>query len=191
MEMERLLDEIEKNAKFGEIRLMSVKRNLVIVKNGVISGIETSEETGFAVRVLDRNFSFFSTSNIEWSNLKKLVERAIKSAKSLEKREIKLSQEDTVKDDWGVEENLKIEDFPLEEKISYLMDIDKALVSSGVPIRMQFLRDKITEIEYMNTEGTRLKGRIPSVFHYYFVGVIENGNFEQARSSAGAGVMKP
>ncbi|MEM0354842.1 MAG: DNA gyrase modulator, partial [Thermoplasmata archaeon] len=75
MDLETLLKEIERNAKYGEIRLMSVKRNMVIVKNGVISGIETSEEKGFAVRVLDKNFSFYSTSNLDGANLKKVVER--------------------------------------------------------------------------------------------------------------------
>ncbi|MEM0486350.1 MAG: DNA gyrase modulator, partial [Thermoplasmata archaeon] len=128
MDLETLLKEIERNAKYGEIRLMSVKRNMVIVKNGVISGIETSEEKGFAVRVLDKNFSFYSTSNLDGANLKKVVERAIRSSKSLEKREVKLSEEKIEKDDWKVDETIKLDDFPLEEKISHLMDIDKALV---------------------------------------------------------------
>ena len=185
MDLETLLKEIERNAKYGEIRLMSVKRNMVIVKNGVISGIETSEEKGFAVRVLDKNFSFYSTSNLDGANLKKVVERAIRSSKSFEKSEVKLSEEKIEKDDWKVDETIKLDDFPLEEKISHLMDIDKALVSTGVPIRMQFLRYKLTEIEYMNTEGTRLKGESPSVFYYYFIGVIEDGNFEQGSQEFG------
>jgi TldD protein len=185
MDYESLLSEIEKQARYGEIRVMRVRRNMVILKNGVISGIETTDETGFAVRVLDRNFSFFSTSNLEPSNLKKTVERAIRMAKTLDKREVKLSQEEEVKDRWGVDEVNKIEDFPLEEKVSHMMDVDRSLESSGVPIRMQFLRDKITEIEYLNTDGSRISGRIPSIFYYYFIGVIEDGNFEQGSQEFG------
>ncbi|MCI4434495.1 MAG: TldD/PmbA family protein [Euryarchaeota archaeon] len=185
MDIERFLMDIEKHARYGEIRIMRLKRNMLIIKNGVISGIESTDETGFAVRVLDRNFSFFSTSNLDESNLKKTVDRAIKTAKSLDKREIKLSEEDIIKDSWDVSETQKIDDFPLEEKVSHLIDIDKNLDSIGVPIRMQFLRDKITEIEYMNTEGTRINGRLPSIFYYYFIGVIENGNFEQGSQEFG------
>lgn len=185
MDFENILKDIEKHARYGEIRVMSVKRNMVILKNGVISGIETTEEKGFAVRVLDKNFSFYSTSNMDEQNIKKSVERALRTARSLDRREVNLSDEEVIKDSWGVDEILKIDDFPLEEKLSQMMDVDKALDSASVPVRMQFLRDKITEIEYMNTEGTRIVGRIPSIFYYYFIGVIEDGNFEQGSQEFG------
>ena len=74
-------------------------------------------------------------------------------------------------------EKKKIENMALEEKIKYLLDIDRALKA---PMKIQALHDKIVEKIYMNSEGTLIRARIPRVEYFYMMGVMVDGNFEQS-----------
>lgn len=185
MDAERYLKMIEKNVKYGEIRLMNLKVTSFVMKNGILSGIEKTEEQGIAIRVLDKNFSFVSTSKIDDDNIKKAIEKALKYAKSGEKKDIKLSEEEIIKDSWSVPQIKNIDDFSVEEKVSILNNIENTLVKENVPMRFQSLREKIEDIEYYNTEGTEIKGHKPNIFYFYMIGVIEDGNFEQGSQEFG------
>jgi len=169
--MRKILDKID--AKYAEIRYMKIKSNQVVVKNGTVSAVESSEEGGFAVRVINGGVGFVSTNSVD-----KVAEAAQLAEKLSKKRDGKFpfSQEKSYEDFWEVKEKRKIENFGTEEKIEFLMDIDKSL---SAPMKIQFLHDKIIKKIYVNSEGSLIKARIPRVEYYYMMGVIENGNFEQ------------
>ena len=185
MDIEKYISILEKESKYAEIRLMKIKTNSITYKNGIIVGIESSEVEGLAMRVLNNNFAFVSTNSFQESDIKRSIERVIKISKMKEKRNVLLSNEKAIKDSYIVEEKRKIEDFPLEEKISILSDIDKSLNENNLPMRILHLRDKIQDIEYINTEGTWIHGLIPNIYYFFYVGALENGNFEQVSREYG------
>ncbi|MGC8585225.1 MAG: TldD/PmbA family protein [Thermoplasmata archaeon] len=185
MDIEKYLSNLEKESRYGEIRIMKTKINSLTYKNGTLVGIETSDVEGIAIRVLNNNFSFVTTNSIHESDIKRAVERAIRISKMKEKRNVLLSHEKSVKDDYRVDEKKKIEDFQLEEKISLLSDIDKKLMENNLQMRILNIKDKIQEIEFANTEGTMIHGIIPNIYYFYYVGALENGNFEQVSREYG------
>ncbi len=185
MDVDKYLKLLEKNVRYGEVRLMIIKVTSFVMKNGMLSGIDRTEENGLAVRALANNFSFVSTSKMDDENIKKTVEKAIKFAKAGDKRDIKLSEEEIIKDSWSVQEKKKIDDKPFEEKVSILNNVDKILVNENVPMRLQSLREKIEDIEFYTTEGTEIKGHKPNIFYFYMMGVMEDGNFEQGSQEFG------
>lgn len=185
MDLDRYLKMMEKNVKYGEIRLMRLRVMSLVMKNGVLSGIDKTDEEGIAIRVLDKNFSFVSTSKIDDENIKRAIEKAIKIAKSGERRDVKISDEEIVKDTWSVPQKKNIEDYSLEDKVSILNGIEGVLVKENVPMRFQSLREKIEDIEFYSTEGSEIKGHKPSIFYFYMMGVLEDGNFEQGSQEFG------
>mgnify|MGYP001772558591 CR=1 FL=1 len=184
MDIDGILKMLEKNVKYGEIRILRYNTTEFVMKNGVLSGVGTIQEEGIAIRALNNTFSFVTSENMSDENTKRLVEKAIKFSKS-QGKSVKLSEEEIIKDNYNLVERKKILDLSIEEKISYLNDFEKILVKENTPMRLQFLRDKITEMEFYNTEGTSRISRIPNVSYRYMIGVMENGNFEQASQEFG------
>ncbi len=184
MNIDGILKMLEKNVRYGEIRILRYNTTEFVMKNGVLSGVGTIQEEGIAIRALNNTFSFVTTENMSDENIKRLVEKAIKFSKS-QGKSVKLSEEEIIKDNYNLVERKKILDLSIEEKISYLNDFEKILVKENTPMRLQFLRDKITEMEFYNTEGTSIISRIPNVSYHYMIGVMENGNFEQASQEFG------
>ncbi len=170
--MERVLNKID--ARFAEVRYMRIKMNLITVKNGVVNTVASTEEDGFAVRVVNEGIGFGATNDL--SKLDEIAERAIKLAKN-RKNKVEFSQEKSYEDSWSVEEKKKIENMDMEEKINYLIDVDKRL---SAQMKLQMLRDKEIEKIYMNSEGTKIRAKIPRVEYFYMMGVMDNGNFEQS-----------
>ncbi|ADD09041.1 TldD/PmbA family protein [Candidatus Aciduliprofundum boonei] len=170
--LERVLEGID--ARFAEIRYMKINMNIITVKNGVINAVSSTEEDGFAVRVVNEGIGFSATNDI--SNLKEIAERAVKLSKKRKNR-IDFSSEARYEDSWSVEEKKKIENMDVDEKIDYLLDVDKRL---GAQMKLQMLKDKKIEKLYINSEGSKIRAKIPRVEYFYMLGVMENGNFEQS-----------
>ena len=170
--MRKVLEGI--NARFAEIRYMRIRESQVVVKNGILNGVESSDEYGFAIRVVNTGIGFAATNDI--GELQRAAEIAVKLSRK-RKEPVKFSQEKAYEDSWSVEERRKIEDMEMEEKVQYLMDIDKTL---GAEMKVQMLRDKIVEKVYINSEGSFIRARVPRVEYGYMMGVMQDGNFEQA-----------
>ncbi len=47
-------------------------------------------------------------------------------------------------------------------------------------MKLQMLKDKKIEKLYINSEGSKIRAKIPRIEYFYMLGVIENGNFEQS-----------
>ncbi len=170
--MRRVLDGID--ARFSEIRYMRIRSNRIVVKNGVVSSISSSEEGGFAVRVVNSGIGFAATNDIDkLQYAAEIAERLSRKRKNV----VGFSEEKSYEDSWSVEEKKKIEDFDTEEKIEYLLDVDKVLKAE---MKIQMLHDKVIEKIYMSSEGSFIRARIPRVEYFYMMGVMESGNFEQA-----------
>ena len=168
--MRKILEKID--ARFAEIRYMKIKNDHVVVKNGVVNAVSSILEEGFAIRVVNEGIGFASTNDA--NKLEDIAKIAWKLSRKREKK-VEFSEEKSYEDSWSVEEKKNIENMGLEDKIEYLMDIDKSLKAE---MKMQMLRDKIIEKIYMNSEGSLIKARIPRVEYFYMMGVMENGNFE-------------
>ncbi len=169
--MEKVLNSV--SGKFVDVRFKRIRMENVLVKNGVVSGISSSEEYGFAVRVVNETIGFATTNQEE-----KLLEAARMAEKLSRKGNgVTLSEEKSYQDSWSAEEKKRIENFSLEDKVEYLMDVDKAL---NAQMKVQMIRDKVIEKIYMNSEGTRISARIPRVEYFYMLGVMQEGSFEQA-----------
>ena len=170
--MEKALNKIK--ARFAEVRYMKIKMNIITVKNGVVNSIASTEEDGFTVRVVNNGIGFAATNDV--SKLEEIAERAVKLSNN-RKNKVDFSQEEAYEDSWSVEEKKKIENKDVDEKIDYLLDVDKSL---SAQMKLQMLKDKKIEKIYMNSEGSKIRAEIPRVEYFYMIGVMENGNFEQS-----------
>lgn len=175
---EELLNKLEKRVKYAEIRKQRYRVSDLVMKNGVASGVGYTEEEGIAIRVLDKGIGYVTTNKIDANYLADLAEKAVKMASSIHRDNLKFSEEPVSKDDWTVEEKINIKDLSNEDKLQYLKDVEAEMLH--VPMRIQSLRDKIVETEYINTEGTSIRSRVPSISYFCMMGVMENGNFEQS-----------
>jgi TldD protein len=129
---------------------------------------------------LNNGIGFAATNDV--NELQRAAEIAVKLSKN-RREPVRFSEEKAYEDSWSVEEKRKIEDMQMEDRIQYLMDIDKVI---GAEMKVQMLRDKIVEKIYMNSEGSLIKARVPSVEYAYMMGIMEDGNFEQAFKQYGA-----
>ncbi len=170
--MRNVLESVK--SRYAEIRYTKITTEMIQVKNGVVDAIGVEKAEGFAVRILNSGFGFAATNSKD-----KLLE-AVHNAERFSKtrtQEITLSEEKSYKDSWSVEPKRKFEDFSVEERIQYLLDVDREV---NAPMKMQMLRQRKIEEIYMNSEGTVIKSSIPRVSYFYILGVMENGQFEQA-----------
>jgi TldD protein len=177
---EELLKKLEKKVKYADIRKQRYRISDLVMKNGVVSGVSYTEEEGIAIRVLDHGIGYVTTNKLDSSYVAELADKAVKFASSINRDHLKFSEEPVSKEKWSVEENIKIKDLSNEDKLQYLKDVESEMVSLQVPMRIQSIRDKIVETEYINTEGTTISSILPSVSYFCMIGVMENGNFEQS-----------
>ncbi len=165
--------------RYAEIRYTKITDEIIQVKNGVVDAIGIEKVEGFAVRILNRGFGFAATNSKD--RLLEAVHNAERFSKT-RNQDIALSEEKSYEDSWSVEPKRKFDDFSVEERIQYLLDVDKEV---NAPMKMQMLRQRKIEKIFMNSEGSVIRASIPRVSYFYILGVMENGQFEQAYQQFG------
>jgi TldD protein len=190
---------IEKeNPEYYEIRYQEDEENFYLLKNGKVDVVGKVCERGIGIRVLlDGAFGFGSTNVFKKDVVEKVVKDTIKSAKyssNLMKKPIKLSEEKFQKKTWIIRPKVNFNDFPEEEKISLLNNIDKvALLESKkgkikLPARNISLIETITKKYFINSEGAEIISEVPRLeIVWTFVGKRNSDTEEETREIGGVG----
>ena len=167
-------------ATYAEAKLEEVKGSGYILKNGnvEISGFDKS--TGLGIRFISKGtLGFVAINDLEKNKIRGLINKSFnlttKASKIGEK--VTLSEEKTVKTNYEVKQKLKLDTVGPEEKIKFLLSLDKDINKKY--FRYFSLNDTITNKYYVNSEGTKIKSRIPNIGFYYFITVVVNNKSMQ------------
>ena len=164
----------KKGANYIEARFVKNREEGYTTRNGAIIGGGEKNTKGIAIRVLtDGGIGFCSTAKLEKENIEKVVERAIKMAQASKRKEpIVFSEEEIVNTKWKTAVKQHFEDISDEEKINFIIDLDKTLVSQdfGESLVTRTLMLNMTRDEkyIVNSEGSKVESDKSLVAFYTF-----------------------
>ena len=132
--------------------------------------------SGMGIRILAGGCSvFLSESKPDKETLKKKIRAALNSISRKEHlfKKTGLSTEPVYKKEYAVKQKKKTEDITVQEKFGLLKQIDDAaIVNQSKPAsRYLALSDGVSERFFVNSEGSQILSRIPTVGIFYFVTV--------------------
>lgn len=175
--IEKALDYASSRSIYSEVRHFSSERNSVLMKNGTVSATGYSNDSGIAIRVINKSIAFSAVNVPDWNLIKKEIDNAIQ--KSTKTGRSFFSSESTVKDSWKVQQRKKIVDVPFEERVEMLRGIDGILGDQKLNMRILSLGDNVEREIFKNSEGTEITSTLPKVQFFSVMGYMENGNYEQ------------
>src|SRR3989338_5094135 len=190
---------LRKGAKFADARLENDSFNSFLLKNGVaeVSGFEDS--SGLGVRVLvDRTAGFAATNNLSREGVKAAVDAAVRDAKRCSKLDngIVLCRGEPNRAKYEVKQKVALDSIGPDRKLAELFEIEKAIAATKIRVPYRFLSfsDSVAEKYYVNSEGSRIFSKIPSVNFYYYLTVVDgqksSQRYWQYGKSAGFESMK-
>ncbi len=176
------------SSDWAEARLEHKTSSTSALKNGIPETQGFEKSLGIAVRLLlNGSLGVSFTNDFSDESLKRTINAALKMAKSasrLNRKPVVFSEERTEEDDYSVPQKTKLEDVSPEEKMKRLIELDKVVKATKLPIPFRYmaLSDWTTEKFYLNTEGTRIRSLIPS-FNFYYLLTAKVGNETAQRSN--------
>jgi len=178
-----------KKVEYAEVRAHSQIQDGLMLRNGVMEAYVSAVDSGFNVRIMaDGGIGFASTNKWTKEEARAIVNVAFKYAKSAKRKDrLVFKEEKGVKTKWVVEQKKKIENVPPEERISTLMEVDKALAGSKVKIPATMASCSVNLINkyFANSEGSRISSYVPKIGAFFFITVAEQGKTEQAYEQFG------
>jgi TldD protein len=171
-------------SNFSDARFMSVGSKGIAYRNGEFEGMESSDTSGYAIRLVNDSMAFVYTDSENWAEVRAKIDLLLPKTKRHGKNRI--SEIKPVKASWKVDQKKKIEDMSIEERIEIARGHDKLLDDLGATVRMNFIGDKKISQHYRDSDGTAIDAEISRVSYYYVFGVFENGQFEQSTGQFGS-----
>lgn len=130
----KLVDEARRlGASYSEARFQEVVTSAITVENGLLKTCESDSLRGIGVRVLlGGSWGYCSSSDLELSQLRKIVRRAIKIARPSRKRSLgaKVGTQRTIRDKARVQTRIEPHQVPPEERIRIGIEANKAAMIS-------------------------------------------------------------
>ncbi|MGQ4892402.1 MAG: TldD/PmbA family protein [Candidatus Njordarchaeia archaeon] len=178
-------------ASFVELRYQEIKDFRINVKNENVDVFRTSSVKGVGVRVVaDGAWGFSSTSFLDKDSLMESVKNAVDMAKGsakMIKRRVGLADVDIVEDTVKAEVKTNPLNVDPEEKLSYVMEINKNLLGNKKvkSVESSYGDQHVYQI-YVNSEGSLIKQEKIYVFFYTRSLAVENGVRAPASESIGS-----
>lgn len=151
----------------AEVRLQEVSIRQLGVKMGQISSSSSSQDAGMNVRIiLPTGVGFASTNDISKAAGKTLVQKALRQARSAQRKtSIFLSPEPPVRTSWEVRQRKPLADQSADDKLSLLVEVDKAIMKTKVKAQGRYyeLTDFETGGYFVSSEGSTIRSFIPRV----------------------------
>ncbi|RLF47274.1 MAG: TldD/PmbA family protein [Thermoplasmata archaeon] len=166
-------------AEYIEIRIERHTGNEILFVNGELKDFDIYENYGFSIRVIDDGMGFYFSDVVNKEQIRKGVETATKMAR-LQKSSVKLSEEKFYEDKYEV----KAEFPPVEEKIDFIKGLDEFAKEHQ---RIFSYSDQMTEKLYMNNEGAAIYSRIPRIYLYYLITVMNEETEQMHREFGNVG----
>ncbi|MDD2890758.1 MAG: TldD/PmbA family protein [bacterium] len=154
-----VVSKFPKNIEYGDVRVILENSERMMVKNGQVESISSSEDLGFGIRVLlNGSWGFASSFKMDSDSADNIMKQAIDIAKasSLAKsiHGVKLAGLKPVTGEYSTP--YKEDPFKLsfEEKISLLLEADKILRKENVKISSSHLTFRRIYKIFASTEGS-------------------------------------
>jgi TldD protein len=172
---------LKEGASYAELRFQKSVDFGIMLKNGAPEPPEYGEIYGVAIRVLYQGSLAFSSTNIVTKDsMKESGLRALKTAKAMKptSKNVQFSSEKANVDDWRV--NYKISPTDVDSKVitELLKEVDGVVQGvKGVkfPNRLLAFGGGVEEKVYMNSEGSRLKSKVPRIGGYFILTALNEG----------------
>ncbi|MFP4001753.1 MAG: TldD/PmbA family protein [Thermoplasmata archaeon] len=172
MSLKDIIDEIEeKGAEYCDIRKERWDSTNLTLKDGKIDKVTSGKEEGAMIRVLYEN----GWGNVGTSDLDELgstAERAFEMAKSnneYKKEKTGMAEVDSHDEKVKMEMKENFLDISIEEKVSFLKELEKSLDKNFVRSTEVRYRDEIVEKEIGTSDGTHIEMSIPRIVTYLIV----------------------
>jgi len=162
-----ILDLAQKKPRvsLAEVRVEEIRSHQLAVKAGEVNSNTGLEDSGMNVRiVLPDGIGFASSNNVSKQEGARLVQRAFKLAKSAKVRTpISLSPEQPVRTTWTVSQKRKLAEVSVEDRLTFLREIDSAVIRTKVKVQGRYYELKDYEISsyFTNSEGSRIGSFLP------------------------------
>lgn len=181
---------LDMGAEYAEARMESFVSNGLFLKNGnpEIAGFGTY--SGMCVRVLMHGgMGFASTDVLDRSHMKDRVETAMRMAKAssrLVSERITLSDEPTHVADYTVKQKKKIADVGLDDIVSALGHIDKAMTEAA-PLASRYIQMSMAERAkfFANSDDSRIHSLIPRIAIFTIPTIVDGDRAAQAMLQRG------
>ncbi len=186
---------LELDADYVEFRFHATYKESIKTKDGLLSSHNINYLYGVGIRVIINGaFGFSSTNILTESNLVRAVEEAISIARAsshLVEHKVHLGEEEVSSVEYFVAERKRWLDTPMEEKISFLKDLDSEISSLSKDVssyRLFGLVYRKDEKYISSSIGTEVKSTIPITYLSYLLTVKKDSNvIQKKRSIGGAG----
>lgn len=161
-----VISKLPNKLEYGDVRVVLEDSENMIVKNGKVESIDSSEDLGFGVRVLlDGGWGFASSAHVEKTSIDKVIKDAVSIAKSSglvkSPRDMKLADMKPVVGNYNTpckDDPFKV---PIENKISLLLEGDKILrQSSDIKVTESNLSFRRIHKIFASTEGSLIEQTI-------------------------------
>ncbi len=106
--------------------------------------------------------------------------KGIAIKKSMMPGKNKMDESGNIKKSWKSLGTKKINDVDLNEKISFLMDLDKIMLDNNASIRINNLNETYVNELYLNTSGSEISSEYSRIFYFYMAGIQDSGDFEES-----------
>ena len=78
--MDRILDKLEKGARYGEVRYMSGESTGASMRNSEFQGEGTSSGEGIAIRAMNESISMGFISSFDFDRIQEIIDRVIRNS---------------------------------------------------------------------------------------------------------------
>src|SRR3989338_7611849 len=128
-------------AKYADARLETIKTNEFLLKNGIPQMAGFDRVQGLGVRINAGGLGFMSTNDLSKDKIKQLVEKSFRLAKASSRisDSTEMSEEKTEEADYEVRQKIKLDDISPSDKLNVLLEIEKAIKSTGLDVPGRFL----------------------------------------------------
>ncbi len=177
MQMEEVVNNLTKDgAHYCDIRREKWQETFITIKDRTLETVIRGEEEGAMVRVLWKNgWGYAGTSDL--ATLTQTAERALSMARinnKFKERKTGLSKIEIHEEERKIPMKQNISDIRVEEKISFLRELENLLDEPFVESTELGYRDSIIRKEIVTSDGSHISMEIPKVFIY--IAVIGKGD---------------
>ena len=160
MALERCL---ELGATYVDVRLEQIEDEHIAVANGTIEPVEHALSSGIGIRVIkDGAWGFVSTDRLSEKIIREKAQLAIEIAAAgaqVNTEPVALADQKPVKGEYVSPYEIDPFSISLEEKVSFLMDIDAAMATSGgqsISSRDTFVDFRKRDKYFISSEGAEI-----------------------------------
>ncbi len=175
--MDRILDKLEKGARYGEVRYMSGASTGSSMRNSEFQGEGTSSGEGIVIRAMNESISMGFISSFDFDRIQEIIDRVIRNSHRGGRNKLDVSG--GVKDKWDAVGKHKVEDIQSSDRMEIMKNADEMMKTYGLSVRMNAIYHKKIRQIYQNTSGSLIESNLSRIGYFMVGGYKEGTSFEE------------